>query len=142
MGNSAANKFLYPGVVDALGVISQMGIRIGAITNSRADVFNMPDIAEYFDFCVSGEEDRVFPGRKPDRRIFDVALADAGMSIPPAAGAWMHVGDDLPNDVGGSAACGATAVLVGPEANFRPNVKPAWSTAGAEEIERRGILAK
>ena len=59
---------------------------------------------------------------------------------------WIHVGDDLAFDVGGSSACGAKTVLVelppsyGQTARFRfdPGMdQPDWSTTTAEELELR-----
>mmetsp|Transcript_17902 Transcript_17902/g.44242 ORF Transcript_17902/g.44242 Transcript_17902/m.44242 type:complete len:218 (+) Transcript_17902:918-1571(+) len=60
--------------------------------------------------------------------------------------AWIHVGDDLAFDVGGSAACGAKTVLVelprsvGQTAPFRFDLsvqQPAWSTTSRKELEAR-----
>ena len=62
---------------------------------------------------------------------------------------WIHVGDDLANDVGASAECGAYAVwadLVGEEYNQTASrrdvntVQPIWSTATKVEIEKRTLL--
>jgi len=59
---------------------------------------------------------------------------------------WIHVGDDLAFDVGGSAACGAKTILVelpksaGQTAPFRfdTNIEqPAWSTTSKKELEGR-----
>jgi putative hydrolase of the HAD superfamily len=60
--------------------------------------------------------------------------------------AWIHIGDDLAFDVGGSAACGAKTVLVelpkslGQTAPFRFDAaieQPAWSTTPKKELEAR-----
>jgi len=60
--------------------------------------------------------------------------------------AWIHVGDDLAFDVGGSAACGAKTVLVelpkssGQTAPFRFDTsieQPSWSTTSKVELEGR-----
>jgi len=60
--------------------------------------------------------------------------------------AWIHVGDDLAFDVGGSAACGAKTVLVelpksaGQTAPFRFDTsveQPKWSTTSRKELEAR-----
>ena len=60
--------------------------------------------------------------------------------------AWIHVGDDLAFDVGGSAACGAKTVLVelpkslGQTAPYRFDTsmkQPAWSTTPKKELEAR-----
>jgi hypothetical protein len=59
---------------------------------------------------------------------------------------WIHVGDDLAFDVGGSAACGAKTILVelpksaGQTAPFRFDLsieQPAWSTTSRKELEKR-----
>ena len=64
---------------------------------------------------------------------------------------WVHVGDDLANDVGASAQCGAKAVWVDLDeeeydqsASARdPNKpQPAWSTATKEELEKRKKMDK
>jgi len=60
--------------------------------------------------------------------------------------AWIHVGDDLAFDVGGSSACGAKTVLVelpkslGQTAPFRFDTsieQPAWATTSKAELEGR-----
>lgn len=59
---------------------------------------------------------------------------------------WIHVGDDLAFDVGGSATCGAKTILVelpkslGQTAPFRFDLniqQPAWSTTTKAELEAR-----
>lgn len=59
---------------------------------------------------------------------------------------WIHVGDDLAFDVGGSSACGAKTVLVtlpkssGQTAPYRFDTavkQPAWSTTSVKELEAR-----
>lgn len=59
---------------------------------------------------------------------------------------WIHVGDDLAFDVGGSSACGAKTILVelpesaGQTAPFRfdlTKAQPHWSTSTKEELEAR-----
>lgn len=118
---------------------------IAAITNGRGNPLCMPHtLAPYFDFCVSGEDDAVFPHRKPAPLIYHVALeryrtlyphhrhphdpslqgsnnnsegsATAGNTTSISSSfIWCHVGDCLANDVGGSAACGAYAVWYNPD---------------------------
>ncbi len=59
---------------------------------------------------------------------------------------WIHVGDDLAFDVGGSSACGAKTILVelpkvlGQTAPFRFDTsikQPSWSTTPKQELETR-----
>lgn len=126
---------------------------IGAITNGKGNPLKMPSTKEYFDFCVSGEDDDVFPLRKPSEGIYQVALKrfesliqERGNENDQENTCWIHVGDDLANDVGASAKCGAKAVwvdLLGEEysqtASKRDPSKPqpSWSTATKEELEKR-----
>lgn len=65
--------------------------------------------------------------------------------------AWVHVGDDLAYDVGGSKSCGALTVLVeladkyGQTARQRfeaNNEQPWWSVAPQEEIMARNVMNK
>ncbi|KAL7551991.1 hypothetical protein ACHAWF_015201 [Thalassiosira exigua] len=62
---------------------------------------------------------------------------------------WIHVGDDLAYDVGGSASCGARTILLDlddeygqtAKARFGPDAKyPAWNTASEGEIARRAAM--
>jgi putative hydrolase of the HAD superfamily len=62
---------------------------------------------------------------------------------------WIHVGDDLAYDVGGSASCGARTILLDlddeygqtAKARFDPDAKmPSWSTAPIEEIVNRRAM--
>ena len=52
---------------------------------------------------------------------------------------WIHVGDDLANDVGTSAACGAKAIWFQMEDEDDDGI-PMWSTATKEEREKREAL--
>lgn len=64
---------------------------------------------------------------------------------------WIHVGDDLAFDVGGSAACGAKTIYAeladkyGQTARLRyyeNEPQPAWSTTPSEELKKRYEMAK
>ena len=123
---------------------------IGAITNGKGNPLKMESTKDYFDFCVSGEDDDVFPLRKPSEGIYQVALKRfeslTQEQEQSETTCWVHVGDDLANDVGASAKCGAKAVwvdLLGEEysqtASKRDPSKPqpSWSTATKEELEKR-----
>lgn len=128
----------------------------GAITNGRGDPLEMPSLRTLFDFCVSGEEDGVFPRRKPDRGIYEAAVrryeelrggggtTDLRREADDAVVGfnWVHVGDDLANDVGASAACGARPVwFAAEEEEDREEERvPSWSTATGEELARRAAL--
>ncbi|KAL3827147.1 hypothetical protein ACHAXA_006702 [Cyclostephanos tholiformis] len=62
---------------------------------------------------------------------------------------WIHVGDDLAYDVGGSASCGAKTILLDLDDDYGQTAKsrfdhdarmPSWSTAPMEEIIRRRVM--
>lgn len=61
---------------------------------------------------------------------------------------WIHVGDDLAYDVGGSAACGAKTILMdladkyGQTARhrFTTDEQPSWSVTMNTEIEKRKMM--
>ena len=77
---------------------------------------------------------------------------DAFSALPivgQANSIWIHVGDDLAYDVGGSAQCGAKTVLAeladkyGQTARHRFDaaaVQPEWSVASEEELSARAVM--
>jgi putative hydrolase of the HAD superfamily len=168
--HTAAETYLYPGTISMLKELktNHPHAVIAAITNGKGNPLKMDSIREFFDFCVSGEDEDVFPLRKPNDGIYKVALERfRALSETRKGGAppidietkegggeeeepwcWIHVGDDLANDVGASAKCGAKAIWVdlGDEYNQTAlkrdpsQPQPAWSTATKEELETRKLL--
>ena len=111
----------------------------------------MPRLAPFFDFCVSGEDEDVFPNRKPHPRIFEAALARYREEHGGEEGAstWYHVGDCLANDIGASASCGAFAIWFCPDEDDRTSAAsrvagnlPSWSTATNADLSARASLAE
>mmetsp|Transcript_26950 Transcript_26950/g.39906 ORF Transcript_26950/g.39906 Transcript_26950/m.39906 type:complete len:342 (-) Transcript_26950:239-1264(-) len=158
----AAEKHLYHDTISMLSHLknNHPDVVIAAITNGKGNPLRMKSIEEYFDFCVSGEDDDVFPLRKPHAGIYNIAMKRYG-ELSQSKGAmnqnnqakdicWIHVGDDLANDVGASAKSGACAVWVDLDDEYNqtaskrdPNAaQPAWSTATKEELEKRMELNK
>ena len=144
--HASADRNIYPHTIHALQSIRNQhpNIIIGAITNGRGNPLDMPSIAIYFDFCTSGEDDGVFPQRKPEKGIYEAALRtyydlqQCTVQEDSTTFNWIHVGDDLANDVGASAACGAKAVWFKMEEE--DDEIPIWSTATQEEQEKRKAL--
>ena len=142
--HASADRNLFPYTVDALQAIKEQypDMVIGAITNGRGSPLEMPSVKEYFDFCISGEDEGVFPRRKPDKGIYEAAMQKykdmQGLSSFTDIN-WLHVGDDLANDVGASAACGAKAVWFTMETEEENDI-PVWSTATQEELQKRAAL--
>jgi len=71
-------------------------------------------LSPYFDFTVSGEEEEVFPARKPSEKIYQIAMQRAttlrGENADQDPNAWVHVGDDLANDIVPARAVGMRTV--------------------------------
>ena len=154
----SAETHLYP---DTVPMLKQLKMNhpdaiIGAITNGKGSPLKMDSIRQFFDFCVSGEDDDVFPLRKPDEGIYKVALERfrtlsqkrKDIAMDGTKPFWIHIGDDLSNDVGASAKCGAKSIWVdlGDEYNQTASKRdpsqeqPAWSTATKEELEIRILM--
>jgi len=150
------------------------GVVIGAVTDGRANPLLMPfTLAPYFDFCVSWEDDQ--GGRQKyfqelseatDEEqlmwIYEAALdkyreienlrtglkkRDAVCEVgeDDCKRIWVHVGDDLAYDVGGSAACGAKTILMELADKYeqtervdkRKKTRPVWDLMSKAELEQR-----
>jgi len=100
---------ILPGARAALELLKGAGAGIGVISNwdeSLPVILAATGIAPYLDVTVSSSR---IGCAKPDRRIFEVALAESGAD---ASRSW-HVGDDLRSDVEGALQAGLRAVLLG-----------------------------
>ena len=166
----AAERYLFDDVLDMLETIqhTHSSVCLAAITNGRGNPLDMPStLAPFFDFCVSGEDEAVFPHRKPHAGIYQHAYQWYQTVRPdhhpqPAKDndneteyIWCHVGDCLANDVGASANQGALAIWLAPdfasnqddeatrptESSSSPS-QPKWSTATASEVSHRQVLAQ
>ena len=167
----AAERHLYPEVISALQEIKRNhpDVIIGAITDGRANpLFMTFTLAPFFDFSISWEDDQASrrkffqdlgktEGKEELKWIYDAALekyqdlSAAKMALsnqvePNPNKIWIHCGDDLAYDVGGSAQSGASTIYLelaekyGQTARQRvdqPNVQPSWSTTPREELEKR-----
>lgn len=145
--HAAAERFVFDGAVETLRTLRQTYPRvcIAAITNGAGNPFAMSETLEpFFDLRVSGEDDGVFPHRKPHPFIYQYTLQQYGKSNHNDH-VWCHVGDCLANDVGASAACGAQAIWMctGEDEDMAASRLvdtkrvPEWSTASTSELERR-----
>lgn len=152
---------------------------IGAVTDGRANPLLMPfTLAPFFDFCVSWEDDQ--GGRSNYFKelseatdeaqlmwIYEAALEKYRDILSMRAGLkkkdepcgvdeqdceriWIHVGDDLAYDVGGSAACGARTVLMELADKYEQSERlrapkrnrPIWDLMSKAEIEQREKMNK
>ena len=118
---------LASGVPAAIELLRGAGAVLGVITNADGtvrDTLARMGLARHLEVVMT-------PSRagatKPDRRIFQAALAEAGV---PASRAW-HVGDDPVGDVQGATGAGLSAVLVrGPRGG---SVDGAFTAARVDE---------
>ncbi len=97
-----------PGAREALAELRAGGLATGVVSNfdSRLERLLIGlELRELLEVVISSAS---AAARKPDRAIFDAALAKLGI---PAAAA-VYVGDDLENDVAGACAAGLRAIDV------------------------------
>jgi len=151
--HAAAERFVFD---DAVETLQSLRVKypdacIAAITNGAGNPLVMSKtLAPFFDLRVSGEDDGVFPHRKPHPYIYEYTLKQyASKSGDDAGSVWCHVGDCLANDVGASASCGAQAIWMCTEKEEDSTASrlvdtrrvPVWSTASTHELERRAQQA-
>ncbi|KAL7527746.1 hypothetical protein ACHAXR_003522, partial [Thalassiosira sp. AJA248-18] len=172
----SAERHLYPEVLSSLQKIKERhpNVIIGAVTDGKANPMHMVfTLAPYFDFCMSWEDDA--SGRAEFFKELSNVDGHAGLQwIYKAAydkytemaenrglplgndedgegPAWLHVGDDLALDVGGSASCGANTILLDLHEEYGQTAKerflwggaammPSWNTASSEEIANRKAM--
>ena len=152
--HKAAERFLFDHAVETLEELRTLypTTKIAAITNGAGDPLKMPMLKPYFDFRVSGEDDDIFPHRKPHPLIYETALRNAGV-IPTgtrnddvtSVDLWIHVGDCLSNDVSASANLGAKSIWMCLEDDEESAAgrlvdaarAPTYSSASQEELDKR-----
>jgi len=96
----------YPEVMGVLAELRNRGYRLGVVSNWDSRLLLICEklgIATLVDFVLASA---VVGVEKPDRRIFDMALARAG--VPPYRA--LHVGDDYEADVLGAQGAGIDAL--------------------------------
>ncbi len=169
----AAERHLYPEVIPVLETIKKEhpGVIIGAVTDGKANPNLMTfTLAKYFDFCISWEDDQgarrnffkelssvegnvelTWIYKATLEKYQELASADAALKkhAQDINRIWIHVGDDLAYDVGGSASCGAKTILVeladkyGQSARLRfdeTKDQPSWSVTSREELRKRKVM--
>ena len=148
--HAAAGRYLFADSIPMLQAVKRRfpDVCIAAITNGKGNPLRMPGtLGDLFEFCVSGEDEDVFPNRKPHPDIYAIARAkyrDRYSHHAEETHAWCHVGDCLANDVGASAACGAYAVWFTPESSsaVAAGAGYRYSTASPQEKEERAKKAQ
>lgn len=175
-----AERHLYPDVVNTLQQIKSdhPNVIIGAVTDGKANpLFMTFTLAKYFDYCINWEDDQA--GRKKfftdlsnvekdaDLRWIYNASREKGEELAETQAqmredepyprddveyVWIHVGDDLALDVGGSATCGAKTILAElADKQYHQTARhrfdnvdnlPDWSTTPKKELLRRQLMNK
>jgi len=110
------NWIAFPEVLEVLGALRARGVKLGVLSNAPTNLPSFLDrlgVSPFLDFAVVSASEGV---KKPDRRIFEIALSRAGI---PAAQA-LHVGDMYLEDIVGGGAAGLNTLLMerGPRALF------------------------
>jgi putative hydrolase of the HAD superfamily len=109
----------YADVLPALGELRERGIALVVASNWDCSLpawLRPTGLLELVDGVVTSAE---VGAAKPDPRVFERALAVAGV----AAGAALHVGDKVDNDLEGAAAAGVRGILVQREGEPPPRVE-------------------
>ena len=123
---------LVPGTPAALERLHGAGVRLGAISNADDGLRRLLEhsgIARFLEVVMSSSRAGFL---KPDRRIFEAALAEAGVA---ASEAW-HVGDDYEADVRGARAAGMRAVWIS-ESGARAPDAMVWTATRPDEAAYR-----
>lgn len=103
-----SNWQVFPDVVVGLKRLRAAGIRVGVLSNAASDLLQFLQelgLLEYCDFTVVSALEGI---KKPDRRIFDLALERAGVAPHRA----VHVGDMMLEDVLGARNAGVSPLLM------------------------------
>jgi putative hydrolase of the HAD superfamily len=97
-----------PDMVALARELSARGVRVGVLSNSEgrlAELLAEIGIADAFAAIVDSGRVGI---EKPDRRIFEVALAALGVTRP-----GIHIGDSWPADIAGALGAGWRAIWFG-----------------------------
>jgi HAD superfamily hydrolase (TIGR01509 family) len=103
-----------PGLGEALDPMRAGGVAVAIVSNSEGmleELFTALDVLRHFDAVVDSAK---VGFEKPDRRIFEVALARFG--VPPNRA--LHLGDFFATDVVGARAAGLRHALVDPYGHY------------------------
>ncbi len=102
------NWQIFPEVTEILPQLRRNGVRLGVLSNAPTDMPSFLErlgITPHLDFAVISAIEGI---KKPDRRIFEIALARAGVAPEEA----LHVGDMYLEDIVGGGAAGVRTLLM------------------------------
>lgn len=124
----------FPDVIDSMQRLRERGVRVGILSNASSDLLDLLaalDILPHCDFTVVSAIEGT---KKPDRRIFEVALGRAGAE----PGEAVHVGDMYVEDIAGARAVGVRSLLMdrGKLGMFPNHPESESHPAGSVEVVR------
>ena len=112
---------VFPDAIPALDALRPRGLIVGAVSNwvwQLPELLHSLDLVSRFDFVAASAR---IGYEKPHRRIFEWALAEAGVPAETV----LHVGDHVDADVEGATAVGIGAVLIDRDGRHAPDAVPA-----------------
>jgi putative hydrolase of the HAD superfamily len=112
---------VFPDAIPALDALRARGLIVGAVSNwvwQLPELLHSLDLVSRFDFVAASAR---IGYEKPHRRIFEWALAEAGVPAETV----LHVGDHVDADVEGATAVGIGAVLIDRDGRHAPDAVPA-----------------
>ena len=118
---TADGWIVYPDVVPALERLKRTGVIVGLVTNFDRRVFSLTGALGLGDFIDSITIPALAGRAKPDRAIFEYALARHRVEAADAA----QIGDSIADDVMGAKAAGMIAVLIDRKGRFQGRGVPA-----------------
>jgi putative hydrolase of the HAD superfamily len=122
------NWEIYPDVIDVLERLRARKVRIGVLSNATSALVGFLEeigLLPYFDFAVVSAIEGT---KKPDRRIFERALEQAGVKPAHAA----HVGDMYLEDILGARNAGIRPFLID---RGRRSIFPSYPEAAEHSVE-------
>lgn len=124
---------LYPETIGVLEKLSQ-NYRLGIVANQSStarEILREWGLDSYFQVIILSEEVGI---RKPDTRIFKLALEEAGISVDKA----VYVGDRYDNDILPAKSLGMYTIRIltsfGKHASENENLKSDWVIPSLQEI--------
>lgn len=112
----ANEKALMPGAMELLGFLRNKGVRIGCLSNGFKEVqfrkIRTAGLEPWIDIVVLSDDIGV---NKPDRRLFDYAMAQTGDNDPHH---HMMIGDNPQTDIAGAIGAGWSAIWYHPTRAF------------------------
>jgi HAD superfamily hydrolase (TIGR01549 family) len=102
------NWAVFPDVTEGMRRLRSAGIRVGVLSNAASNLLGFLGDLGLLDLCDFAIVSAIEGTKKPDRRIFDLALQRAGV----AADSAVHVGDMYLEDVLGARRAGLRPLLI------------------------------